>query len=167
MSRHTVLPLVPVLALYAWRCLSPRQRRTMAVAAAVVVALVALPFGMQGLWQFTIGTPTWYMRFGDQGWNGPRWWVTHSFGLSAFLYPLGLSRALPWTGAVLLAGVYWLALRRVSDLGSCARALALVLLVVQVSVPTPFRYEFFPIVLVLSALPLLTGAPSDGAPTST
>jgi hypothetical protein len=167
MSRHTVLPLVPVLALYAWRRLSAAQRRTMAIAAAVVVVAVALPFGVQGLWQFTIGTPIWYMRFGDQGWNGPRWWVTHTFGFSTFLYPLGLSLAIPWVGAALLAGAYGLAYRRVTDLASCVRSLGLILLVVQVSVPTPFRYEFFPIVLVLSALPLLADAPADGAAATT
>jgi hypothetical protein len=162
MSRHTVLPLVPILGLYAWRCAATRERRAMAIGAAVVVVAVALPFGVEGLWQFTIGTPIWYMRFGDQGWNGPRWWVTHTFGLGAFLYPVGLSRALPWVGASLLAVVYGLAYRRVHDLQSCVRYLALILLVVQVSVPTPFRYEFFPIILVLSALPLLARAWPDG-----
>ena len=163
MSRHTVLPLLPVLALYAWRCVTPREHRAMAIGAAAVIAAVALPFGWEGLWQFTIGTPIWYMKFGDQGWNGPRWWVTHSFGLSAFLYPVGLSRAIPWVGAALLAVVYGLAYRWVRDLPSCVRYLALVLLVVQVSVPTPFRYEFFPIILVLAALPLLARPRPDVA----
>jgi hypothetical protein len=163
MSRHTVLPLVPILALYAWRCLAPRERRTLAIGAAAVIAAVTLPFGWEGLWQFTIGTPIWYMKFGDLGWNGPRWWVTHTFGLSTFLYPIGLSRAIPWVGAALLAVVYGLAYRRVRDLESCVRCLALTLLVVQVSVPTPFRYEFFPIILVLSALPLLARARPDRA----
>ena len=163
MSRHTVLPLLPILALYAWRGLAPRERRTMAIGAAAVIVVVALPFGGDGLWQFTIGTPIWYMKFGDLGWNGPRWWVTHTFGLSTFLYPVGLSRAIPWVGAALVAAVYGLAYRRVRDLPSCVRFLALVLLAVQVSVPTPFRYEFFPILLVLSALPLLAHARPDGA----
>jgi hypothetical protein len=167
MSRHTVLPLLPILALYAWRCLTPPARSAIALGAAAVVVVAALPFGAEGAWQFTIGTPIWYMRFGDQGWNGPRWWVTHTFGLGAFLYPVGLGRALPWVGAGLLIGVYALALRRVHDLASCARLLALALLVIQVSVPTPFRYEFFPIVLVLSALPLVARAGPEraGAPT--
>jgi hypothetical protein len=163
MSRHTVLPILPVLALFAWRCLTPRERRWLVVAAAAVVLALALPFGIQGLWQFTIGSPTWYMKFGDQGWNGPRWWVTHTFGFSTFLYPLGWSRAIPWVGAALLAAVYVLAYRRVHDLASCVRHLALVLLTVQVSVPTPFRYEFFPILLVLSALPLLSHGRRDAA----
>ena len=66
-------------------------------------------------------------------------------------------------GAALLAVVYALAYRRVRDLESCVRSLALVLLVVQVSVPTPFRYEFFPIILVLSSLPLLARARPDRA----
>ena len=167
MSRHTVLPLVPVLALYAWRCVAPRERRSMAIGAAAVVVAVALPFGWEGLWQFTIGTPLWYMKFGDLGWNGPRWWVTHTFGLSTFLYPIGLSRAIPWVGAGLLTVVYALAYRRVRDLPSCVRYLALILLTVQVSVPTPFRYEFFPIILVLSALPLLTRARPDPAALAT
>ena len=158
MSRHTVLPLLPVLALYAWRGLRPSERRPLIIVAAAVVVGLALPFGLPGLWQFVVGSPLWYMKFGDQGWAGPRWWVTHTFGISAFLYPLGLSRAIPWVGAALLATVYGLAYRRVSDLPSCVRHLALVLLVVQVSVPSPFRYEFFPIILVLAALPLLAPA---------
>ena len=162
MSRHTVLPLVPILVLYAWRCLAPRERRTITIGAAVIIVAVALPFGVEGLWQFTIGAPTWYMKFGDLGWSGPRWWVTHTFGISAFLYPLGLSRAIPWVGAALLAMVYGLAYRRVRDLSACVRHLALVLLVVQVSVPSPFRYEFFPIILVLASLPLLAPARSAG-----
>src|SRR5262249_21285060 len=83
MSRHTVLPLVPVVALYAWRCLTPRVRMRLAAVAGLVVVGLTLPFGLQGLWQFTIGSPRWYMSFGDQGWNGPRWWVTHTFGLSS------------------------------------------------------------------------------------
>lgn len=155
MSRHTVLPLVPLVALYAWRCLTPRARVRLTVATALVVVALLLPFGVQGLWQFTIGSPRWYMKFGDQGWNGPRWWVTHTFGLSSFLYPLGWSRAIPAVGAALLLGVYGLAVRGLRDLDSCARYLALTLLVVTVSVPTPFRYEFFPIVLVISTLPLV------------
>ena len=155
MTRHTVLPLLPVVGLYAWRCLAPRARVRLAVVAALVVVALALPFGVQGLWQFTIGSPRWYMKFGDQGWNGPRWWVTHTFGISAFLYPLGLSRAIPWVGAALVLSVYAFAWRRLRDLASAVRCLALTLLVVTVSVPTPFRYEFFPIILVLSALPLL------------
>src|SRR6185369_6981752 len=60
MSRHTVLPLVPLLALYAWRCLSPRARGKLGIAAAVVVVLIALQFGAHGFWQFTIGSPRWY-----------------------------------------------------------------------------------------------------------
>ena len=167
MSRHTVLPLVPILALYAWRSLAPRERRTLAIGAAAVVVAVALPFGWEGLWQFTIGTPLWYMKFGDLGWNGPRWWVTHTFGLSTFLYPIGVSRAIPWVGAALLTVVYGLAYRRVRDLESCVRYLALILLVVQVSVPTPFRYEFFPIILVLSAWPLVARARPEGAAAAT
>jgi hypothetical protein len=163
MSRHTVLPLVPLVALYAWRCLPPRARVTLAVAAALVVVALTLPFGLQGLWQFTIGSPRWYMKFGDQGWNGPRWWVTHTFGLSSFLYPLGLSRAIPWVGAALLLSVYGLAYRGLRDLASCTRYVALTLLVVTVSVPTPFRYEFFPIALVLSTLPLLAGGTAERA----
>ena len=158
MSRHTVLPLLPVLALYAWRGLRPSERRPLAIIAAAVVLALALPFGFPGLWQFVIGSPLEYMKYGDLGWAGPRWWVTHTFGISAFLYPLGLSRAIPWVGAALLAAVYGLAYRRVSDLPSCVRHLALVLLAVQVSVPSPFRYEFFPIILVLAALPLLAPA---------
>jgi hypothetical protein len=98
------------------------------------------------------------MRFGDQGWSGPRWWVTHTFGLSSSLYAIGLSRAIPWVGATLLAIVYCLAWRGLRDLSSCVRYLALTLLVVTVSVPTPFRYEFVPVVLVLSTLPLLAGS---------
>jgi hypothetical protein len=165
MSRHTVVPLLPVLALYAWRCLRPSERWPMAITAAAVVVLLALPFGLTGLWQFVVGSPLWYMKFGDQGWSGPRWWVTHTFGISAFLYPLGLSRAIPWVGAALIAAAYGLAYRRVRDLPSCVRHLALVLLVVQVSVPSPFRYEFFPIILALSALPLLpSGRPAGVAP---
>ena len=167
MSRHTVLPLLPVLALYAWRCLRPGERWPMAITAAAVVVVLALPFGLPGLWQFVIGSPLWYMKFGDQGWAGPRWWVTHTFGISAFLYPLSLSRAIPWVGAALLATVYGLAYRRVRDLPSCVRHLALVLLVVQVSVPSPFRYEFFPIILVLATLPLLAPAPPAGAAVAT
>lgn len=163
MSRHTVLPILPLLALFALRCLGPRDRRRLAIGAAAVVVVLVLPFGVQGMWQFAIGSPTWYMKFGDQGWNGPRWWVTHTFGLSTFLYPLGLSRAIPWVGGVLLAAVYVLAYRRVHDVTSCVRYLALILLVVQVSVPTPFRYEFFPILLVLSSLPLLAQWPREGA----
>ena len=167
MSRHTVLPLLPILALYAWRGLRPSEWRPMAITAAAVIVALALPFGLPGLWQFVIGSPLWYMKFGDQGWNGPRWWVTHTFGISAFLYPLGLSRAIPWVGAVLLAMIYGLAYRSVRDLESCVRHLALVLLVVQVSVPSPFRYEFFPIILVLATLPLLASAPPAGAAVAT
>lgn len=163
MSRHTVLPILPLLVLFAWRCLAPRERRWLAIGAAAVVVVLVLPFGVQGMWQFAIGSPIWYMKFGDQGWHGPRWWVTHTFGLSTFLYPLGLSRAIPWVGAMLLAAVYVLAYRRVRDVTSCVRYLALILLVVQVSVPTPFRYEFFPVLLVLSSLPLLAPARPDGA----
>ena len=57
--------------------------------------------------------------------------------------------------------VYGLAYRRLRDVPSCVRCLGLTLLVVTVSVPTPFRYEFVPIVLMLSALPLLAPAPPD------
>ena len=162
MSRHTVLPLMPLVALYAWRALEPRARLALGLTAAAVVVLLTLPFGLQGLWQFTIGSPRWYMKFGDQGWNGPRWWVTHTFGLSSFLYPLGWSRMIPWVGAVLVLAVYGHAWRRLRDLPSCVRSLALMLLVVTVSVPTPFRYEFFPLVLLLSVLPLVA---ADGPAT--
>jgi hypothetical protein len=162
MSRHTVLTLLPLVALYAWRCLTTSERWRLAASAVLVVVALALPFGMQGLWQFVIGSPIWYMKFGDQGWNGPRWWVTHTFGFSTFLYPVGLSRAVPWVGAALLMVVYGFAYRRVRDLSSCVRSLALTLLVVTVSVPTPFRYEFFPIILLLSTLPLLAPRRPDG-----
>jgi hypothetical protein len=154
-SRHTVLALVPPLALYAWRGLTPGERLRLGAGAAAVVGALALAFGAAGLWQFAVGSPVWYMKFGDQGWNGPRWWVTHTFGISTFLYPLGWSRAIPWVGAALVLAVYGLAWRRLRDVPSCVRCLALTLLVVTVCVPTPFRYEFVPIILLISTLPLL------------
>jgi hypothetical protein len=164
MSRHTVLPLLPLLALYAWRCLARPERWRLAGGAALVIIVLTLPFGFQGLWQFVIGSPLWYAQFGDLGWNGSRWWITHTFGLSTFLYPVGLSRLLPWLGGALLVTVYGLAYRRVRDLPSCVSSLVLTLLVVTISVPTPFRYEFFPIVLLLSALPLVARADHAGRP---
>jgi hypothetical protein len=165
MSRHTVWPLLPIVGIYSARCLEPRARWRLLAATAVPVVALTLPFGAKGMRQFLIESPLYYAYLGEWAWNGARWWITHTFGLGVFLYPVGLGRALPWLGALLLVGVYWLAYRGVRDLASCVRFLALALLVVTITIATPFRYEFIPLVLLLSVLTLVRAWEPTHGPT--
>ena len=163
MSRHTMLPLLPVVGLYAARCLEPRHRWRLVGMATLMVAVLAAPFGIKGIRHFLFESPAYYWQLGNNAWTQTPWWVTHTFGLGTFLYPAGYGHALSWIGILLLMGVYLIAFRSVRDLASFAHCFTLGLLIVTISVPTPFRYEFFPMILLLSTLPLVRSS-VDSAP---
>ena len=157
MSRHTLLPLLPLVGLYLLRCLDLSAWRKVVCTTVLTVGILLLPFGMKGLRHLFVETPAYYWQLGAQAWTTTPWWVTHTFGLGVLLYPAGIGSFLSWVGGFCLVALYLLALRSMHDMRAFVVCFTLGLLIITVSVPTPFRYEFFPIVVLLSTIPLLPG----------
>jgi len=155
MSRHTLLPLLPLLVIYLFRCLDKSAKTRLGLSAALTVLAILLPFGLRGLRHLFVESPAYYWQLGEQAWTTTPWWVTNTFGLGVFLYPAGYGSTLAWVGGLCLIAVYALAVHAIHDERTLVACLTLGLLIVTVSVPTPFRYEFFPVVVLLSMIPLL------------
>jgi hypothetical protein len=155
MSRHTLLPLLPLIGLYLFRCLDKSAKTRLGLSAAATVLAILLPFGLNGMRHLFVESPEYYWLLGQQAWTTTPWWVTNTFGLGVFLYPAGYGSALSWVGGLCLMAVYGLAGCAIHDERTFVACLTLGLLMVTVSVPTPFRYEFIPIVILLSTIPLL------------
>jgi hypothetical protein len=155
MSRHTLLPLLPLIGLYLFRCLDKNAKTRLGLSAAATVLAMLLPFGLSGMKHLFVESPAYYWQLGEQAWTTTPWWVTNTFGLGVFLYPAGYGYILSWLGGLCLIAVYGLAMYAMCDERTFVVCLTLGLLIVTVSVPTPFRYEFIPIVILLSTIPLL------------
>lgn len=160
-SRQIIITILPILMIYAWKHLPLKAFFSLVGAALLSIFLLLAPFGLQGIQYFVLIFAPAYLQLADSLLDTPQsWFIWHSFGLSSFFYAFGLQKALPFAGIALIVATYILAWVRISSVRSCVRFMALGLFAATVSVGTPMRYEFIPILIFLSVLSLLTNEDS-------
>lgn len=162
MARQTMWPALPIVVLHVARTAGRRERARFAAGAGIVVAALA-PFFVSDPVFVLWGSVRWYSGFGPVAWAERPWWILNNPGFASLLYPLGLPHLLPLVGAAGLVLALAYAWARARDAGGLARALALALLATTLAAPTPWRYEFIPVVLVVMAGALAAPGPA-GSP---
>ena len=162
LARQTMWAALPVVLIHVARATSRRDLGRFLLGGLIpVVALGPLiardPVFV--LW----GSLRWYSTFGPIAYAVRRWWVVGNPGFASVLYPLGVPGLLSPIGIACLALVLVYAWRGVTDVGTAMRSIALALLAVTLAAPTPWRYEFVPIVQVVIGAALVSAAPSGPA----
>lgn len=141
MARQTMWGAIPIVLLYAVRCAGRRELGRFALGGGIVVAAF-VPFFLSDpvflLWR----SLRWYSGFGSVAWAERPWWILNNPGFASLFYPLGVPGLLPLVG-----------------MGGLLLALALALLATTLAAPTPWRYEFIPIVLAVIGGALATSDP--------